>query len=201
MVGERGGSESDSNTTNDEGGAPNVTSCRCCCACCYDERGACCCCKGGCCCKTMSCCKDKCCDERGCCGCACCADNQGKCSCHQPHQPTRPISSWWQPDESSGWVAWLAAHTPSTYNYLYPYVSIASLLSLFTAIVVHFFAYFVPILVPDWWLLRRWPDVMTYLFVEFSFVHFLGFWLFVYWLQLTNVRVKPSSHTVHQHVE
>ena len=200
-------SESDGSTGGDEGGAPNVTSCRCCCACCYNERGACCCCKGGCCCRgPQSCCRDKCCDEQGCCGCRCCADDPSGCRCLSCHntlqqQPARSISSWWQPDESSGWVAWLAAHSPSKFNYLYPYVSIVSLLSLFTAIVVHFFAYFVPLFVPDWWLLRRWPDLMTYLFVEFSFVHFMGFWLFVYWLQLTNVRVKPGPHTVHEKAE
>ena len=207
VVEERGsdsdGSGGKGGYTDDEG-APNVTSCRCCCACCYDERGACCCCKGGCCCKKQSCCKDKCCDERGCCGCPCCADNQGRCTCncHQLHRSTASIKSWWQPNESSGWVVWLDAHKPSTYNYLYPYISILSLLSLFTAIVVHVIAFFVPRLLPDWWMLHRWPDVMTFLFVEFSFVHFLGFWLFVYWLQLTSVRGQTNSQTLHhEHVE
>ena len=51
----------------------------------------------------------------------------------------RPISRWWQPSESSGWVMWLAAHSPTAYNYLYPYVSLVSLLSLCVAIAIHFF--------------------------------------------------------------
>jgi len=49
-------------------------------------------------------------------------------------------------------------------------------------------------------MLERYPDMLTMLFVEFSFVHFVSFFVFLYWLQLTNVR-RQQTHIAHAHVE
>jgi len=97
-------------------------------------------------------------------------------------------------------VELLASHAPSRYNYWYPYVSLLSLASLFLAICVHVFSHFVPLLFSRWRMLERYPDMLTMLFVEFSFVHFVGFFVFLYWLQLTNVR-RQQTHIAHAHVE
>ena len=96
------------------------------------------------------------------------------------------------------WAAALSAVRPSEFNYLYPYVSLLSLASLAVAIALHLLGWGVRMMAPEWGLLKRWPDALTFLFVEFSFVHFVGFFVFLYWLQLTNTRPAQSVH-IHHH--
>jgi hypothetical protein len=50
-------------------------------------------------------------------------------------------------------------------------------------------------------VLQRWPDLLTFLYVELSFVHFVGFFGFVYWLQLTNVKTTQPVHLTLTHTE
>jgi hypothetical protein len=108
-----------------------------------------------------------------------------------------------QPPPSSAlavWSARFASLSPSHHNVWYPYVSLLSLASLVMAIVIHCIAQFTPLLMPSWTLWRRYPDLCTMMFVEYSFLHFLGFFLFLYALQISNVRPSPVQQLVaHQH--
>ena len=113
--------------------------------------------------------------------------------------PVRPVngegvSGMW--GVKGQWVDKLSALRPSALNYLYPYVSLLSLMSLMGAIGVQGFVLFVRWVIPTWGVLQRWPDLLTLIFVEVSFAHFVGFYLFLYWLQLTNV--KPLPLHIHQ---
>ena len=80
---------------------------------------------------------------------------------------------------------------PAALNHFYPHVTVLAVASLFGAILIHLVAFFTPQRLYE----DRYPDLMTFIFIVYSFVHFVGFYLFVYCLQLTtrkSITIEPK---------
>jgi len=121
-------------------------------------------------------------------------------------QQLPPIEPFVQAGSITNKFSFLSNYSPSYWNSYYPYISILSVTSLIGVIIIHFFTHFFPLVFPQSRLLAAYPDLLTYLYIEYSFLHFIGFFVFLNWLQFTNVKheeklpvtVSSSQNQLHQ---